>query len=174
MVFSTWFYIVVLIFQSRYAESNSLYNRQIQVINKLVYQKKYPEAYLATEILGVKSIFTNNDLMRLERNLRLQIHSKKIDTLFKPRTVGDVVVKSLALYHNKRYDSALDLIKVNTVGGNVNNDSLIKFYEIIASNKPQRLTTKRSFNKMINMKQLRINEALYLLDLMKRKEKIFF
>jgi hypothetical protein len=174
MVFSTWFYIVVLFFQSLIAESNSVYNQQIQSINQLIYQKKYPDAYRATEQLEIQSIFTNNDLMRLKRNLMLHVNVKNKDTIYKPRTFGDYVIKSLDYYQNKQYDFALDLIRLSMTEENANMDSLICYYEIIAFNKPQNSTIRKTINRQASLKQLRINEALNILDLMKRKEKTFF
>ena len=60
-MFSTYFYIIILFFQSLYAEGNYSYNQNIGAINTYVSEGNYNVAYVSLRKLEQRSIFTNND-----------------------------------------------------------------------------------------------------------------
>jgi hypothetical protein len=173
-VFSSLFYILILIFQSFYAESNFSYNQQIRQINDLVSHRDFRNAYQQITKLEEKSVFTNNDLTRMRRNLALKVRVRSADNYDNPRTLNDFVINSLSIYKNKNYNASMAFCKSIIVDQPVVSDSLIKLFEILAFHAPLKNKTKPQIKQQTSFKNMRLNEAMNLLDLMKRKEKTLF
>ena len=173
-MFSSIFYIIILFFQSFYAESNFGYNQQIKQINNLVSQRDFREAYELIKALEEKSVFTNNDLTRMRRSLALKVHNNQIDIFENPRTLNDYVIYSLRLFKNKNYKTSLTFCKSIIVKQPAASDSLIKLFEIISVHAPVNNQFNLQRNQQTSFKNMRLNEAMNLLDLMKRKEKSLF
>ncbi|MEK6547688.1 MAG: hypothetical protein AABZ56_05185 [Bacteroidota bacterium] len=173
-MFSSLFYIIILFIQTVYAESNFRYNQQIGRINSLVSHGNYIEAYQNIRSLEQKSIFTINDLTRMRRNLALKVHANNLDVDYKPRTLNEYVVRSLSHYQNKEFSHSLSFCRSIIVEKPIVSDSMIKLFEIIAEQVPDEKRVNPLNNQLNSVKNLRLNEALNLLDLMKRKEKTLF
>ena len=173
-MFSTLFYILILFFQSIYAESNFRYNQHIQEINENISDNKLKAAFNQIQQLEKRGIFTNNDLLRMKRNLGLKIHSKLPLSNFQPRTLNEFVIRSLALYQSKAFGQSLTFCKNIIVQEPVSSDSMIKVFEILASQAPVDKSKMLVRNQNTQIKNIQLNEAMNLLDLMKRKEKTLF
>ncbi len=173
-MFSSLFYILILIFQSFYAESNYSYNQQIQQINDLVSHRDFRNAYQLITKLEEKSVFTNNDLTRMRRNLALKVRMRRADNYDNPRTLNDYVINSLSLFKNKDYNASMAFCKSIIVNQPVASDSLIKLFEILSVHAPLKNQMNPLLKQQTSFKNMRLNEAMNLLDLMKRKEKTLF
>jgi hypothetical protein len=159
--------------QSFYAESNYEYNAQIQRVNRYLDQRDYSKALQVVIAMERKSIFTNNDLSRVKRYLAIKVDRKKFDLNYSPKTLGDYVLKTLTLYQNKDFEEALDYSK-NSIKDISVSDSLIRIYELVAFKSPKIFRDKKQSNQNQSPLNIRFNEAMNLLDLMKRKEKTLF
>lgn len=173
-MFSSLFYILILIFQSFNAESNYSYNQQIRQINDLVTHRDFRNAYQQINKLEKKSVFTNNDLSRMRRNLALKVRMRSADNYENPRTLNDYVIKSLSLYKNKDYYSSMTFCKSIIVDQPVASDSIIKLFEILSVHAPLKNKSNPNIKVQTSIKNMRLIEAMNLLDLMKRKEKTLF
>jgi hypothetical protein len=172
-VFTTYYYIFILLLQSFYAESNFEYNAQIQQVNKYVDQQNYSKALQVINTMESKSIFTNNDLSRMKRYLAIKVDRNFFDLNYSPKTVGDYVLKTLTLYQNKDFAAALAYSKMSIKNTYVS-DSLTRIYELVAVKSPQIFRENKSLHQNQSPINIRFNEAMNLLDLMKRKEKTLF
>ncbi len=172
-MFTTYYYIFILLLQSFYAESNYEYNAQIQRVNRYLDQRDYSKALQVVIAMERKSIFTNNDLSRVKRYLAIKVDRKKFDLNYSPKTHGDYVLKTLTLYQNKDFEEALDYSK-NSIKDVSVSDSLIRIYELVAFKSPKIFRDKKQSNQNQSPLNIRFNEAMNLLDLMKRKEKTLF
>ena len=165
--------MLVLLLQSFIAESNFAYNQKIKLVNANVLIGKNKEALKMIKRLNRKSIFTNNDLVRIERNLSLKVNQANIESNYRPRSMGDYVSKSLGYYQKKDYTSALAFTKMSLDYSGVS-DTLIKLYEILAVHVPDQIPKKQKRLLTLTSKNIHLNEAMNLLELMKRKEKTLF
>ena len=172
-MFNTLFYIVILGFQSIFAESNFEYNQQIRSVNQLIIQNEYSAALQKIRIIERRSIFTNNDVSRMHRSLALKLKDVFLDKYFKPKLIDDFAVKSFILYKKKDFVNAL-LFSRLSLQSNAASDSLTKVYELIAEKSPRNTNMFQSAQQKRSVKNLRMNEAMNLLDLMKLKEKTLF
>ncbi len=172
-MFTTYYYIFILLLQSFYAESNYEYNAQIQGVNRYLEQRDYSKALQVVIAMERRSIFTNNDLSRVKRYLAIKVDRKKFDLNHSPKTLGDYVLKTLNLYQNKDFEDALDYSKYSIKQFSVS-DSLIRIYELVAFRSPTIIRDKKQSNQNPSPLNIRFNEAMNLLDLMKRKEKTLF
>ncbi len=173
-MFSTYFYILILGLQSIYAESNFRYNQEVKLINKLMDAHEYAAAYEGIYKLEIKGIFNNNDLARVKRNLALKIHRNSPEYKIRSRTLNEFVIQSLSFYQHKQFLKSLSFTTQVIVDEPIVSDSMIKVFEIIASQAPSKKINTTKFNQLSVRKNIRINEAMNLLDLMKRREKTLF
>ncbi len=162
--------MLVLLLQSYFSESNFEYNKQIQVVNHHLKEGDYRNALTETNAIAHKSIFTNNDVSRLQRSLTIKVNSKLFDFNYTPRTLGDYVIQSVAYLHRKNYSQALAFSQTS-LQEKPFSDTLIKIYELVAVKSPVNWQTSKQIKQTHSINKIRLNEALNLLDLMKRKEK---
>lgn len=134
---------------------------------------RFNDALILIRKIESRNIFTNNDLARLKRNLELKVDLKSYDSNFRTNSTEDYVLKILAFYKLKEYGRAIELSKSSLESNSVS-DSLIKVYELIAENTPLSYQTIHKSLVKKSANNIRFNEAMNLLDLMKRKEKILF
>lgn len=165
--------MLILLLQSFITESNFEYNKKIQLVNAHVLIGENKEALKMIRSLERKSIFTNNDLARIERKLSLKVNQDVIESDFHPRLMGDYIMKSLGYYQKKEFASSLEFTK-SSLETSLDSDTLIKLYEILAEHAPAQLPNKQNKLEAITSKNIHLNEAMNLLDLMKRKEKTLF
>jgi len=109
----------------------------------------------------------------MKRYLAIKVDRKLYDLTYKPKTVGDYVLKTLTLYQNKDYQDALSYSQSSIQKVSIS-DSLIRIYELVALKSPLFIRNHTYRNQNQSPRNIRINEALNLLDLMKRKEKTLF
>ncbi len=173
-MFSTYFYIIILFFQSLYAEGNYSYNQNIGAINTYVSEGNYNAAYVSLRKLEQRSIFTNNDLARMKRNVALKLKLDSLDLNYSPRGLNEYVIRSLSLYQRKNFAKSLAFCKQIIVDEPMVSDSMIKVFEILAYQVPKENNHISLTNQISSIKNIRLNEAMNLLDLMKRKEKNLF
>jgi hypothetical protein len=172
-VFATYFYIFVLIFQLYFAESNFEYNKDVQLVNSLILKQKSNQAFGLVRSMELKGVFTNNDLVRMDRYLSLKLGLNPLDTSYLPRNTGDYAIKSLALFQKHNYSNAVNLSQ-RSLQVNLGSDSLIKIYEILLAKTPKFKRELAQSKQSSLTKNIRLNEAMNILDLMKRKEKTLF
>lgn len=172
-MFTTYFYILILLIQSFITESNFDYNKKIQLVNAHVLIRENKEALRLIKLLKRKSIFTNNDLARIDRRLSLKVNQAVFESDFHPRLMSDYIIKSLGFYQKNEFASSLEFTK-SSLETSVVSDTLIKLYEILAENAPAHFPSKQKKLESITSKNIQLNEAMNLLDLMKRKEKTLF
>lgn len=172
-MFTTYFYILVLIFQSLFADSNFGYNNEVKLVNDFVNHHEYASAYRLTRSMERKSIFTNNDIARMQRSLTIKVNPKLFKANYSPRSISDYVLKSLVLFQNHAFSEALSFSR-NSLQQVSTSDSLIKIYELVATKSPEIIFERNKVNPNQSIKKIRFNEAMNLLDLMKRKEKTLF
>ena len=172
-MFTSYFYIFILILQLFFAESNFDYNKDVQLVNSLILNQKNKLAFRLVRTMEKKGIFTNNDLVRIDRYLSLKIGTSTLDTSYVPKLAGDYSIKSLAYFQNQQYSKAVEISKLG-VQDNFGSDSLIKLYEIIEAKAPKFKHDITQNRQASLSKNIRLNEAMNLLNLMKRKEKTLF
>lgn len=173
-MFSSLFYIAILFIQSIYAESNFSYNQQVGEINDLVEKGKFREAYQGIRKLEDNTVFTNNDLARMRRKLELKIPLKPQVEYYTPKTLNEYIIRSLSFYQNRDFSLSLAFCKNIIVNEPIVADSLIKMFEIFSEQAPLEKNSITHQVRQKSIKNIRINEAMNLLDLMKRKEKTLF
>lgn len=155
------------------AESNFEYNQQVVTVNNLIERQDYLRAYKLVAQLERKGVFTNNDLVRMHRILSLKVNERDNQLSYRPRLLGDYVIKSLTYYQNKDYFKSVEFTK-ESLQENFASDTLRKLYEIIVEKTPELPRQRQRYAQQVSMNKLHLNEAMNLLDLMKRKEKTLF
>ncbi|WP_395768741.1 hypothetical protein [Aquirufa sp.] len=172
-MFTTYFYIVVLFFQTFLAESNFQYNTKIRLVNQHIASKNYKEALQLIKYLQVNSIFTNNDVVRIDRILSIKENKSSLQADFTARNLEDRVVKSLLLYQNRDFENSIEFTKLSLQETN-STDSIIKIYEIIKEKIPEQNQLKSQKVNVTTSNKMYLKDAMNLLELMKRKEKTLF
>ena len=172
-MFTTYFYIVVLFFQTFLAESNFQYNTKIRLVNQHIASKNYKEALQLIKNLQVNSIFTNNDVVRIDRILSIKENKSSLQADFTARNLEDRVVKSLLLYQNRDFENSIEFTKLSLQETN-STDSIIKIYEIIKEKIPEQKQLKSQKVNVTTSSKMYLKDAMNLLELMKRKEKTLF
>lgn len=172
-MFTTYFYIVVLFFQTFLAESNFQYNTKIRLVNQHIASKNYKEALQLIKYLQVNSIFTNNDVVRIDRILSIKENKSSLQADFSARNLEDRVVKSLLLYQNRDFENSIEFTKLSLQETN-STDSIIKIYEIIKEKIPEQNQLKSQKVNVTTSNKMYLKDAMNLLELMKRKEKTLF
>lgn len=172
-MFTTYFYIVVLFFQTFLAESNFQYNTKIRLVNQHIASKNYKEALQLIKYLQVNSIFTNNDVVRIDRILSIKENKSSLQADFTARNLEDRVVKSLLLYQNRDFENSIEFTKLSLQESN-STDSIIKIYEIIKEKIPEQNQLKSQKVNVTTSNKMYLKDAMNLLELMKRKEKTLF
>lgn len=173
-MFSTFFYTIILFIQSFYAESNYRYNQQIELVNKLVSEKKFKVAYKQIKSIESRSIFTNNDLNRMKRNLALKVGVKNEELASRSKVLNEHVINMLSYFKKKEFKRSLSFCMDIIVHDPILSDTMIKMYEIVTVHIPVDKKESSIINQARASSNLRLNEAINLLDLMKRKEKTLF
>ena len=173
-MFSTFFYTIILFIQSFYAESNYRYNQQIELVNKLVSENKFKVAYKQIKSIESRSIFTNNDLNRMKRNLALKVGVKNEELASRSKVLNEHVINMLSYFKKKEFKRSLSFCMDIIVHDPILSDTMIKMYEIVTVHVPVDKKEPSIINQARASSNLRLNEAINLLDLMKRKEKTLF
>lgn len=172
-MFSTLFYIVLNLYQSLFSVSNFSYNTQIEKFNKLVEQNRLKQANAILVELRQQSLFSNKAIENRFRLLGLKLtnNQKRFTNCNEGDEVNDIIISS---FISSKY---LQTPQVNQLLSKAiiqfpNSDSLIYVYELLKS---------QDYNRQSNPKFISFNspnfiwneaEALQLLDMMKKNEKL--
>lgn len=143
-------------------------------INNLLFSKKYELGVNSIKKLQENTLFTNDELVN--RLQLLSIKSNRVTDNGIPKIdylstdIHDLINVSILLSKNQKTEKAQSLLKKAMIN-NPSADSIIIFYELISShNTLHNSVYKNSSNRRI--RQWNANEALQLLDLMKKNEKL--
>lgn len=173
-MFSTLLYIAILAYQNVYSVSSDHYNSRIRAINNLLFSKKYDLGVNSIKKLQENTLFTNDELVNTLQLLSIKTNRvsdkgiSKID--FLSTDIQDLINVSILLSKNQKNEMAQSLLK-QAISNNPTADSIIIYYELLSShNTLQSRIYKNSLNMRVS--QWNANEALQLLDLMKKNEKL--
>jgi flagellar biosynthesis chaperone FliJ len=174
-MFSTLFYLFLLFYDGLFAKSSEEYNAQITQLNKQIATHQYKKALHNAESIQKLSLFTNPEIEHLIAVLKLKTHQHTNQTkliLIKDQSINNDILYSyyMALNGNSKEGYA-DLHRSIIQNGNV--DTLVKAFELYTINFPQNKLKKQSNSAQMISQSQKINtqEALSLLDLMKKKQK---
>jgi hypothetical protein len=155
--------------------SNDSYNRHIITLNKKLISEKLDSAEKSIKQMQKNTIF--NDF-EVESRLKLIIiksgytsNNRKIVNYIQSSNTNDVITNSLLI--DRIYSSVLaqNLIKYAIID-NATSDSLIYVFELLKSNTSKISLRPNKFNKATVNLQWDKSEALQLLDIMKKNEKL--
>jgi hypothetical protein len=155
--------------------SNDSYNRYIITLNKKLISEKLDSAEKSIKQMQKNTIF--NDF-EVESRLKLIIiksgytsNNRKIVNYIQSSNTNDVITNSLLI--DRIYSSVLaqNLIKYAIIE-NATSDSLIYVFELLKSNTSKISLRPNKFNKATVNLQWDKSEALQLLDIMKKNEKL--
>jgi hypothetical protein len=174
-MFSTLFYIFMLFYDGLFAKSSEEYNAQILQLNKQITLHQYAKALTNAQSIQRSSIFTNPEIEHLIAVLELKTHQNTEHSpsiLIKDHGVNnDILYSYFMAMKGDTKSGYTDLHRSIIENGNV--DTLVKAFELYAINFPQnKLKKQASSAQMISQTQkINTQEALSLLDLMKKKQK---
>lgn len=167
-MFSTYFYILLLVYQLFISDNAGYYNQNVARINSMIEQNDYKNAFIEINKMDNYIIFNNHQLNKLKVLLSIKLNLGMKD-LLNDRGLDNYQFPIVLSKMGKKKEALL-LLKKNII--QLSNDSLIKLYEIYSinnsfiTNKIQANKSSTNFNKAMDNA-----EALALLDLMKKKEK---
>lgn len=177
-MFTSYLYIFLLIYQGLFSNRASVYNKDIQQVNYLIKQKRNAEALYWIKKAKGKDIFINKELEKTQALLSIRLNQLvENSSHFSSSDSNELLIEAAILDKQGNIDQAIALIEKG-IKENPVSDTLIKQYEIYAykwrkllpllqSNKQNQLLDEQK-----NMNHVNTKEALGLLDLMKKKERI--
>lgn len=174
-MFSTLFYLFILFYDGLFSKSSEEYNAQIRQLNNQIASHHYTQALDNAKQIQKSSIFTNPEIEHLIAVLELKTHrnTKQVKrNLIKDQSVNNDILYSYFMAMNgDSKEGYADLHRSIIQNGNV--DTLVKAFELYAINFPQNKLKKQSSSAQMISQTQKINtqEALSLLDLMKKKQK---
>jgi hypothetical protein len=174
-MFSTLFYIFILFYDGLYSVSSQEYNLQISQLNHQIASKEYSKALDKAHSIQQSSIFVNLEIEKIVAVLELKIHFRNKNAnhiaLSDNSIANDILYSHLQAQNGGSKQGLLDLKQSIIKNGNV--DTLVKSYELYSFNFPQNIVKKQSSSaQMINkVQKINTQEALSLLNLMKKKQK---
>jgi hypothetical protein len=174
-MFTTLFYIFILFYDGLYSKSSQEYNSQISQLNTLINKQQFTEALKTAKSIQNSSLFINREVEELIAVLELKTHQKNeksIQLALNNLSISNDILFSHIEAQNGQSKKGLDDLHSSIIkNGNV--DTLVKAYELYALNFPQNRLNKQSSSVQVISQTQKINtqEALSLLDLMKKKQK---
>lgn len=174
-MFSTLIYIVLNLYQSLFSVSNFSYNTQIEKFNKLVEQNRLKQANAILVELRQQSLFSNKAIENRFQLLGLKLtnkqNQKRLTNYNEGDEVNDIIISS---FISSKYlqTPQVNQLLLKAIIQFPNSDSLIYVYELLKS---------QDYNSQSNPKFVSYNspnfiwneaEALQLLDMMKKNEKL--
>ena len=177
-MFSTLFYLLLLFYEGIFAKSTTDYNAEIMFLNKHIEAKEYKMAFDKAQYLMSSRIFNNSEIEKIAAKLKLKIKSDSNFSLKHLELISNTIEDDILISHyfakNGNSSKGLsDLHKSIILNGNV--DTLIRSYELYAFYFPQNKLKKQAKSTQMISQTQKINtqEALSLLNLMKKKQKNF-
>lgn len=174
-MFSTLFYIFLLFYDGLFSKSSEEYNAQIGQLNRQLSSHQFNQALIQAKKIQKLSIFTNPEIEHIIAVLELKTHHYSNQTksnYLKDHSVNNDILYSYFMAMNGHLkEGYTDLHRSIIQNGNI--DTLVKAYELYAINFPQNKLKKQSTSAQMISQTQKINtqEALSLLDLMKKKQK---
>lgn len=174
-MFSTLFYLFILFYDGLFSKSSEEYNVQITQLNKQIAAHQYTKALKNAESIQRLTLFTNPEIEHLIAVLQLktQLDSKQDQRiLIKDQSIpNDILYSYYMALNGNTQEGYADLHRSIIQNGNV--DTLVKAFELYAINFPQNKLKKQANSAQMISQTQKINtqEALSLLDLMKKKQK---
>lgn len=175
-MFSTLFYFFLLFYEGLLSMSTSEYNAEIFQLNQHILNQDYPQALVKAKSIWHSRLFNNPEIeeiiavlelkqseMNKPRGERISISSESIDS--------DILKSHYSARNGYSMKGLADLHQSIIQNGQV--DTLVKAYELYAFYFPQNRMKKKASSAQIMNQTQKINtqEALSLLDLMKKKQK---
>ena len=174
-MFPTLFYIFVLFYEGLFSSSSEKYNALIGQVNQQIIAKNYSKALNNARLIKRSTIFVNPEIERLIAilDLKKQSNSKEHLTIsLNSNTMeNDILLSHFSALEGNSKKGLADLHHSIILNGNV--DTLVKSYEFYAFYFPQNKLKKQARSTQMISQSQKINtqEALSLLDLMKKKQK---
>ena len=176
-MFTTLFYIFILFYEGLFNASSKQYNVAVAEINQQVQAKNYVQALKGAKSINQATIFVNPEIERLIAVLELKSRKDGMDkqtlALNSQSMEIDILLSHFSANAGDQQKGLTDL--QNSIKKNGNVDTLVKTYELYAFNFPQNKLKKQAKSTQMISQTQKINtqEALSLLDLMKKKQKNF-
>ncbi len=175
-MFSTLFYLFLLFYEGLFSKSTSDYNAEIIQLNSLIEKRQYTKALVSAQSILHSRLFNNPEIEVIVATLQLRdkefTKQKSNRVSVSGNSVSDDILKShyLAKYGESQSGLA-DLHQSIIQNGQL--DTLIKAYELFAFYYPKNSVKMESNSAQMMSQTQKINtqEALSLLDLMKKKQK---
>ncbi|MFD3407760.1 hypothetical protein SKC37_03760 [Aquirufa sp. HETE-83D] len=175
-MFSTLFYLLLLFYDGLFSKSTSEYNAEISSLNKQMAAKDYQKALGSAHSIMRSRLFNNNEIEAVVATLELKVAADKRTQAkqiqLTANSLENDILKShyIAKYGNSKKGLA-DLHQSILNNGSV--DTLVKAYELYAFYFPQNKLKKqaRSTQMISQTQKINTQEALSLLNLMKKKQK---
>jgi hypothetical protein len=176
-MFPTLFYLFILLYEGLFGKPSTEYNAQVMQLNQQIKNHHYQEALKNARDLNSSSLFLTPELERLIIILELKT-SKQIQKNHTQLANANAVDTDILLsyYAARSGDTKKGLTELKrSIIQNGDKDTLIKSYELYAFNFPQNKLKKqaRSAEMIRQTQKINTQEALSLLDLMKKKQKNF-
>ncbi|MFL0161723.1 hypothetical protein [Aquirufa salirivi] len=177
-MFTSYLYIFLLIYQGLFSNRASVYNKDIQQVNYLIKQKRNAEALYWIKKAKGKDIFINKELEKTQALLNIRLNQLvENSSHFSSTDSNELLIQAAMLEKQGNIDQAISLIEKG-IKENPVSDTLIKQYEIYAYKWRKLIPIlKMAKQNQLLQEQQKMNpintkEALGLLDLMKKKERI--
>lgn len=175
-MFSTLFYLFLLFYEGLFSKSTSDYNAEIIQLNSLIEKRQYTKALVSAQSILHSRLFNNPEIEVIVATLQLRdkefTKQKSNRVSVSGNSISDDILKShyLAKYGESQSGLA-DLHQSIIQNGQL--DTLIKAYELFAFYYPKNSVKMESNSAQMMSQTQKINtqEALSLLDLMKKKQK---
>jgi hypothetical protein len=175
-MFSTLFYFFLLFYEGLFSMSTTEYNAKISQLNQYIANQEYPQALVRAKSIWHSRLFNNPEIEEIIAILELkqrEMDKSKVDRIaISSQSIDSDILKSHYSARNGHSTKGLsDLHQSIIQNGQV--DTLIKAYELYAFYFPQNKLRKKASSAQIMNQTQKINtqEALSLLDLMKKKQK---
>jgi len=176
-MFTTFFYLFILFYEGFFGKPSTEFNAQVTQLNQQIKSHHYQEALKNAQELNSSSLFSNPELERLI--IILELKTKKKTKKSQPKLVNTNAIDTdilLSYYAARSGDTRKGLSELKrSIIQNGNLDTLVRSYELYAFNFPQNKLKKqaRSAEMIRQTQKINTQEALSLLDLMKKKQKNF-
>ena len=173
-MFSTYLYIVILTYQSFYSVSNDAYNLLVKNVNDLVFLGHYETAKSTIYQIKKNTIFTNAEVENTTQLIMIKsksdINRDGLMSDFENWDTNEIILYSIFLDKSEKKEEA-KVILYRSIIDNPTSDTLIKFYELMKSeSKNLQVNVSKKLSISI-LNQWNEDEALQLLELMKKNEK---
>ena len=175
-MFSSLVYSIFLFYQLIFLGGSVQYNASVQEINQLIDRGLYKESFIILSKIRNETIFDNPQLSELAYvlSLKLPVNTFRYDIQKEKLTYSE---KGIYLARRNKLEEANHFLRAGILSTSTD-DSLVKLFEIYAHFNRNRVykrrnpsTTNMYISRQVNTK-LDHNDAILVLDLMKKKEKL--